>query len=49
MALKLTMAFSDNPRIQPLKDGTVRPENIDLEVVTIRLQYAFLPEPDQRP
>ena len=34
MALKLTIAFSDNPRIQPLKDGTVRPENIDLEVVT---------------
>jgi 4,5-dihydroxyphthalate decarboxylase len=35
MALKLTMAFSDNPRIQPLKDGTIKPENINLEVVTI--------------
>jgi 4,5-dihydroxyphthalate decarboxylase len=34
MALKLTIAFSDNPRIQPLRDGTIRPENIDLEVVT---------------
>jgi 4,5-dihydroxyphthalate decarboxylase len=35
MALKLTMSFFDNPRIDPLKDGTVRPENIDLEVVTV--------------
>jgi 4,5-dihydroxyphthalate decarboxylase len=35
MALKLRMAFSDNPRIAPLKDRTVKPENIDLEVVTV--------------
>ena len=35
MALKLTMSFFDNPRIDPLKDGTVKPENIDLEIVTI--------------
>jgi 4,5-dihydroxyphthalate decarboxylase len=35
MALKLTMAFSDNPRIRPLRDGIVRPENIDLEVVMV--------------
>ncbi len=35
MALKLTMAFGDNPRIEPLRDGTVKPENIDLEIVTV--------------
>ncbi len=35
MALKLRMSFFDNPRIDPLKDGAVKPENIDLEVVTI--------------
>jgi 4,5-dihydroxyphthalate decarboxylase len=35
MALRLTMAFSDNPRVQPLKDGTVTPQNIDLECVTL--------------
>jgi 4,5-dihydroxyphthalate decarboxylase len=29
------MAFTDNPRVQPLKDGTVKPENIDLEFVTV--------------
>src|SRR5215475_4046956 len=35
MALRLTMAFSDNPRVQPLKDGTVKPQNIDLECITL--------------
>ena len=35
MALQLTMAFSDNPRVQPLKDGTVKPQNIDLECITL--------------
>ncbi len=35
MALKLTMTFSNNPRIRALQDGTVRPENIDLEIVTV--------------
>ena len=35
MALRLTMAFSDNPRVQPLKDGTVRPQNIDLDCITL--------------
>jgi len=29
------MAFSDNPRVQPLKDGTVKPQNIDLECITL--------------
>ena len=35
MALRLTMAFSDNPRVQPLKDGAVKPQGIDLDCVTI--------------
>jgi 4,5-dihydroxyphthalate decarboxylase len=35
MALRLTMAFSDNPRVQPLKDGTVKPQNIDLDCITL--------------
>src|SRR5262249_12273544 len=35
MALRLTMAFSDNPRVQPLKDGTVKPQNIELECITL--------------
>lgn len=34
MALRLTLAFSDNPRLDPLKDGTVKPQNIELEFVT---------------
>lgn len=29
--LKLTIGFSDNPRIQPLADGTVKPKGIELE------------------
>jgi 4,5-dihydroxyphthalate decarboxylase len=35
MTLRLTMAFSDNPRVQPLKDGTVTPQNIELGFVTL--------------
>ena len=35
MAVHITMAFSDNPRVQPLRDGTVKPEGIDLEMLTI--------------
>jgi 4,5-dihydroxyphthalate decarboxylase len=35
MTLRLTCAFSNNPRVQPLKDGAVRCENIDLEFVTV--------------
>jgi hypothetical protein len=31
MALRLTIGFSDNPRLDPLKDGTVKPQNIELE------------------
>jgi 4,5-dihydroxyphthalate decarboxylase len=35
MALRLRMGFSDNPRVHPLKDGTVKPQNIDLDFVTL--------------
>jgi 4,5-dihydroxyphthalate decarboxylase len=35
MGLKLRMAFSDNPRVQPLREGAVRPQNIDLDIVSI--------------
>src|SRR5262249_40229228 len=35
MALKLTMAFSDNPRVQPLKDGLVKPQGIELDCITL--------------
>jgi 4,5-dihydroxyphthalate decarboxylase len=29
------MAFSDNPRVQPLKDGIVKPEGIELTCITL--------------
>jgi len=35
MTLRLTMAFSDNPRVQPLKDGAVKPQNIELDCITL--------------
>lgn len=35
MALQLTMAFSDNPRVRPLADGTVKPQGIDLNCITV--------------
>src|SRR5260370_42670035 len=35
MTLRLTMGFSDNPRVQPLKDGAVKPQNIELDCVTL--------------
>ena len=35
LALKLKIAFSDNPRIDPLRDGTVKPENIELDFAPI--------------
>ena len=43
MALKMTVAFSGNPRVQPLVDGRVKPENIDLEVVTVEEGMLFSP------
>ena len=35
MALTLTMAYSANPRIAPIADGTVQPEHFKLDVVTV--------------
>ncbi len=35
MALRLTIAFSDNPRLDPLKDGAVKPQGIELDFVTL--------------
>src|SRR5207247_11387853 len=35
MALRLTMAFSDNPRVEPLKDGTAKPQNIEVGCITL--------------
>lgn len=35
MAVKITIAFGENPRVDPMRDGTVKPEGIDLEVLTI--------------
>jgi 4,5-dihydroxyphthalate decarboxylase len=35
MALRLTIAFSDNPRLDPLRDGTVKPQGIELDFVTV--------------
>ena len=41
MALRLTGAFSDNPRVRPLIDGTVKPQNIDLDFVIYPPQEIF--------
>src|SRR5215472_3497675 len=42
MALRLTLAFSDNPRLDPLKDGTVKPQNLELEFVTLEPGTLFM-------
>ncbi len=42
MTLKLTAAFSDNPRVEPLRDGTVKPQNIELSFVTLEPGTLFL-------
>jgi 4,5-dihydroxyphthalate decarboxylase len=41
MALRLTLAFSDNPRVQPLKDGTVKAQGIELNCVTLEPSALF--------
>src|SRR5215510_7254011 len=41
MTLRLTMAFSDNPRVQPLKDGAVKPQNIELGCITLEPGVLF--------
>jgi 4,5-dihydroxyphthalate decarboxylase len=35
MTLRLTMGFSDNPRVQPLKDGLVKAQGIELTCITL--------------
>ncbi len=39
--LKLTVAFSENPRLTPLKEGVVQPEHIELEFETISPNNLF--------
>ena len=36
MVVKLIMGFGSNPRVQPLRDGTVKPDSIELEFVPSR-------------
>jgi hypothetical protein len=40
--VKLTMAFAEDPRLAPLKEGVVRPEHVDLEFEMIGANYLFL-------
>ena len=35
MSLPLRIAFSENPMVRPLKDGRVKPNNIELDFVTV--------------
>src|SRR5712692_8221454 len=42
MTLRLTLAFSDNPRVQPLKDGAVKPQGIELDCLTLDPSNLFL-------
>jgi 4,5-dihydroxyphthalate decarboxylase len=42
MPLRLTLAFSDNPRLDPLRDGTVKPQNLELEFVTLEPGTLFM-------
>src|SRR5207244_608525 len=42
MTIRLTMAFSGNPRVQPLKDGAVKPQGIELDCVTLDPSELFL-------
>ncbi len=39
--LKLSVAFSENPRVLPLKEGIVQPEHIELEFETISPNNLF--------
>ena len=45
MTLRLTIGFSDNPRVQPLKDGAVKPQNIELGFVTLDPSALFQRNP----
>jgi 4,5-dihydroxyphthalate decarboxylase len=42
MTVRLTMAFSDNPRVAPLKEGAVKPQNIELDCITLDPSTLFL-------
>lgn len=42
MPIRLTIAFSDNPRVQPLKDGAVKPQGVDLDFITLDPSTLFL-------
>lgn len=42
MTLKLNVGFSNNPRLQPLIDGTVKPQNIELNFVITNPAELFL-------
>ena len=39
--LKLTVAFSENPRVLPLKEGIVQPEHVELVFETIGATSLF--------
>src|SRR5919204_1958342 len=39
--LELTIAFSKNPRLKPLIDGTVKPQNIKLNFVEVHPAELF--------
>ncbi len=41
MALKLTVTCGPNQRLEPLIDGTVKPENIDLEFQVQPVEVLF--------
>jgi 4,5-dihydroxyphthalate decarboxylase len=41
MAVTINIAFGDNPRIMPLKDGTVKPEGIDLNWLDVGSAWIF--------
>ena len=45
MPLRLTIAFSDNPRLDPLKDGAVKPQGIELDFVTVEPGTLFVTSP----
>lgn len=41
MGVPITVAFSENPRIQPLKEGIVKPQGIDLNWLSVNAGWIF--------
>ena len=41
MSLKINLAFSNNPRVQPLKEGVVKPEGIELNWLSVNAGEIF--------